>query len=322
MKIVIIGYFTEYSRSRITPQFPRDWTIDVVTPENAAVSLHDADVVIPEHVRVDSVFLNKAPNLKLVQTGAGYDNVDIEECARRGIWAANAAGVNAVAVAEHVLAFILAWFKNIPYLDDFMKNERDETRLFYAGSELAGKTIGVFGVGAIGKNVARYCNALNMRVIGYNRRPIETEEKIEMTTRDTLYRESDILTVHVPLNDQTRRMIDASVFRAMKDTAILINTSRGPIVHERELIEALRNKTIAGACLDVFDKEPLSLDSPLRDLKNVLLTPHTAGMPDGLKFHKTRYRFFMDNIMAVIAGKAPASALNKPDKKGDRHGER
>jgi D-3-phosphoglycerate dehydrogenase len=319
MKIVIIGYFTEYSKCYITPQFPKDWTIDITTPENTAVSLYDADVVIPEHIRVDDVFLDKAPNLKLVQTGAGYDNVDIEECARRGIWAANAAGVNAVAVAEHVLAFILAWFKNIPYLDEFMKNKKDETQLFYAGSELAGKTIGIFGVGAIGKTVARYCNALNMRVIGHKRRPVETEEKIEMVTKDALYRESDILTVHVPLNDQTRHMIDASVFKAMKDTAVLINTSRGPIVHEQELIEALNNKTIAGACLDVFDKEPLSLDSPLRDLKNVLLTPHTAGMPDGLKFHKARYRFFLENIRAVIGGKAPANALNRPvNRRGKR----
>jgi D-3-phosphoglycerate dehydrogenase len=193
-----------------------------------------------------------------------------------------------------------------------MKNKEDETRLFYTGSELEGKTIGIFGVGAVGKNVARYCNALNMRVIGHSRRPIETEEKIEMVTRDTLYRESDILTVHVSLNDQTRHIIDASVFKVMKDTAVLVNTSRGPVVHEQALIEALKNKTIAGACLDVFDKEPLSLDSPLRDLKNVLLTPHTAGMPDGLKFHKTRYRFFRDNIMAVMGGKAPASALNDP----------
>jgi D-3-phosphoglycerate dehydrogenase len=133
-----------------------------------------------------------------------------------------------------------------------------------------------------------------------------------MVARDTLYRESDILTVHVPLNGQTRRMLDASVFKAMKDTAVLINTSRGPVVHEHDLIEALKNKTIAGACLDVFDKEPLRLDSPLRDLKNVLLTPHTAGMPDGLKFHKTRYRFFLNNILAVSKGKAPANALNKP----------
>ncbi|MDR2800318.1 MAG: hypothetical protein LBB52_03515, partial [Desulfovibrio sp.] len=154
MKIVIIGYFTEYSVNCITSQFPKDWTLDITTPENAMTSLYDADVVIPEHIRVDSVFLNKAPNLKLVQTGAGYDNVDIEECTRRGIWAANAAGVNAVAVAEHVLAFILAWFKNISYLDEFMKNKKDETRLFYTGGELEGKTIGIFGVGAIGKKVA------------------------------------------------------------------------------------------------------------------------------------------------------------------------
>ncbi|MDR1241815.1 MAG: phosphoglycerate dehydrogenase [Deltaproteobacteria bacterium] len=313
MKIVIIGYFAEHSKSYIIPQFPKDWTVEILTPENAETALYDADVAIPEHVRVDGVFLDKAPKLKLVQTGAGYDNVDVEECARRGIWAANAAGVNAVAVAEHVLAFILAWFKNIPYLGEFMKNKRDETRLFYTGSELAGKTIGILGVGAIGKNVARYCNALHMRVIGHNRRPIATAEKMEMVSRDTLYKESDILTVHVPLNGQTRHMLDASVFKAMKDTAILINTSRGSVVHEQELIAALKNKTIAGACLDVFDQEPLRPDSPLRDLKNVLLTPHTAGMPDGLKFHKARYRFFLDNILAVAGGKAPAGALNKPD---------
>jgi D-3-phosphoglycerate dehydrogenase len=274
-------------------------------------SLSDADIVIPEHIQVDKAFLDRAPRLKLVQTGAGFDNVDIDECTRHNVWAANAAGVNTVAVAEHVLAFILSWCKNIPYLDSFMKNKEDEKRLFYTGSELYGKTIGILGLGAIGKNVAKYCNALNMRVIAHAVRPKETKEKIEMVDVDALYRESDILTVHIPLNDQTRHMLNAAVFKAMKNTALFINTSRGAIVHEMDLIEALKNGTIAAACLDVFEKEPLSIDSELRNMRNVLLTPHTAGMPDGLKFHKIRYRFFLKNIQLVLSGKAPNSALNK-----------
>jgi D-3-phosphoglycerate dehydrogenase len=311
MKVVIIGHFTEYSKTRIAQEFPLDWKIDVVAPENAMNSLSDADVVIPEHIRVDKAFLDQAPRLKLVQTGAGFDNVDIDECTRHNVWAANAAGVNAVAVAEHVLAFIFSWYKNIPYLDNFMKNKEDENRLFYTGSELYGKTVGILGLGAIGRNVARYCNALNMRVIAHHRRPAETGEKIEMVDADALYRESDILTVHVYLNDQTRHMINAAVFKAMKNTALFINTSRGAIVQEADLIEALKNRTIAAACLDVFEKEPLSPDSELRNMRNVLLTPHTAGMPDGLKFHKARYRFFLENIQRVLSGEAPNSALNR-----------
>jgi D-3-phosphoglycerate dehydrogenase len=311
MKVVIIGYFNEYSKKRIAQEFPSDWKIDIAAPENAMNSLSDADIVIPEHIQVDKTLLDRAPRLKLVQTGAGFDNVDVDECTRRNVWAANATGVNAVAVAEHVLAFILSWYKNIPYLDNFMKNKEDEKRLFYAGSELDGKTIGILGLGAIGKNVAKYCNALNMRVIAHAIRPKETKEKIEMVDIDTLYRESDILTVHIPLNDQTRHMLNAAVFKAMKNTALLINTSRGSIVREMDLIEALKNKTIAAACLDVFEKEPLSLDSELRNMRNVLLTPHTAGMPDGLKFHKIRYQFFLKNIQLVLSGEAPNSALNK-----------
>jgi D-3-phosphoglycerate dehydrogenase len=163
----------------------------------------------------------------LVQTGAGFDNVDIDECTRHGVWVANAAGVNAVAVAEHVLAFILSWYKNIPYLNNFMKNKEDEKQLSYNGSELGGKTIGILGLGAVGKNVAKYCNALNMRVMAHAIRPVETKEKIEMVDLDTLYRESDILTVHIPLNEHTRHMLNSAVFNTMKNTALLINTSRG-----------------------------------------------------------------------------------------------
>jgi D-3-phosphoglycerate dehydrogenase len=311
MKVVIIGCFAEYSKVRIIAEFPAEWKIDIVPPEKAMKALADADIVVPEHIRVDKAFLDQAPHLKLVQTGAGFDNVDIDECTRRGVWAANAAGVNAVAVAEHVLAFILSWYKNIPYLDNFMKNREDEKHLSYNGSELAGRTIGILGLGAVGKNVAKYCNALNMRVIAHAGRPVETRDKIKLVDVDALYRESDILTAHIPLNGQTRHLLNGAVFKSMKNTALLINTSRGSVVHEADLIEALKSGSIAGACLDVFEQEPLRVDSELRNMRNVLLTPHTAGMPDSPKFHKTRYRFFLRNIQLVLAGEAPDSALNK-----------
>jgi len=310
MKVVIIGYFPEASKMIISNEFPDDWEIDIVTPEESDVSLKNADVVIPEHIKVDSEFLSKAKKVKFVQTGAGFDNVDIEACTKKGIWVSNAAGVNAIAVAEHVMAFILSWYKNIPYLDNYMKERKDEKKLSYSGSELVDKTIGIIGVGAVGQKVAKYCNTFGMRVLGYARKKIDTAGNIEFVDLDTLYMKSDIVTVHVSLNDKTRHMINSDAFKKMKKEAIIINTARGPIIDEKALIAALKNGDIAGAGLDVFEKEPLAIDSELRELDNVILTPHTAGMPDGLKFHKKRYAFFIENIKKVIAGKEPDSTLN------------
>jgi D-3-phosphoglycerate dehydrogenase len=192
-----------------------------------------------------------------------------------------------------------------------MKEKKDEKKLFYSGSEIADKTIGIIGVGAIGQRVAKYCNAFGMRVLGYARKKVDTAEKIEFVDLDTLYMKSDIVTVHVSLNDKTRHMINGDTFKKMKKEAIIINTSRGPIIDEKALIAALKNGDIAGAGLDVFEKEPLAIDSELRELDNVILSPHTAGMPDGLKFHKKRYAFFIENIKKVIAGKEPDNALNR-----------
>jgi D-3-phosphoglycerate dehydrogenase len=192
-----------------------------------------------------------------------------------------------------------------------MKEKSDEKNLTYSGSELADKTIGIIGVGAIGRKVAKYCNAFGMKVLGYVRKKIDMEENIEFVDLDTLYRKSDIVTVHVSLNDKTRHMINSDAFKKMKKEAIIINTARGPIIDEKALISALKNGDITGAALDVFEKEPLAIDSELRELDNVILTPHTAGMPDGLKFHKKRYAFFIENIKKVIAGKEPDSTLNK-----------
>jgi D-3-phosphoglycerate dehydrogenase len=268
--------------------------------------------MVPEHIKVDSDLLSMAKKLKLVQTGAGFDNVDIDACTKLGIWVANAAGVNAQAVAEHVMALILSYYKNIPFLDAFMKNRMDENKLNYTGSELSGKTIGIIGFGAVGRKLAEFCRVFDMKVLAYARNAcVQSDGFVKMTDFDTLVSTSDIVSVHVSLNQQTKQLINKEVFKKMKSTALFINTARGGIVNERDLTDALRNRDILGACLDVFETEPLPIDSELRDLSNVILTPHTAGMPDGVKFHKKRYDFFVNNIKRVENGEEPESKLNQ-----------
>ncbi len=313
MKILIVGYFTQISISNITRHFPKDWEIVIVPPGKEMLHhIEDCQVIIPEHIKVDHNLLSIAKNLKLVQTGAGYDNVDIDACTQLGIWAANASGVNAKAVAEHVMALILSYYKNIPFLDAFMKNRIDESKLDYTGSELTGKTIGIVGYGAIGKKVAEFCRVFDMNVLAYARNAVvQSDDFVKMTDFDNLVSTSDIVTVHTSLNPQTKQLIDKEVFRKMKNTALFINTARGGIVNEKDLIDALKNGDISGACLDVFEAEPLSTDSELRNLSNVILTPHTAGMPDGLKFHKKRYDFFVNNIKRVENGEEPENKLNQ-----------
>ncbi|WP_160674127.1 hydroxyacid dehydrogenase [Clostridium sp. C8-1-8] len=313
MKILIVGYFTENSKSNIIKYFPEEWDVVIVPPGKEMLHhIKDCDIMVPEHIKVDSDLLSMAKKLKLVQTGAGFDNVDIDACTKLGIWVANATGVNAQAVAEHVMALILSYYKNIPFLDAFMKNRMDENKLNYTGSELSGKTIGIIGFGAVGRKLAEFCRVFDMKVLAYARNAgVQSDGFVKITDFDTLVSTSDIVSVHVSLNQQTKQLINKEVFKKMKNTALFINTARGGIVNERDLTDALINKDILGACLDVFETEPLPIDSELRNLSNVILTPHTAGMPEGVKFHKKRYDFFVNNIKRVEKGEEPESKLNQ-----------
>jgi D-3-phosphoglycerate dehydrogenase len=311
VKVVIVGEFSQTSRQQIRSVFPRDWQLAYVTPDELDAEIGDAEVIIPEHVRIDGPFLKRAQHLKLVQTGAGFDNVDIEACAAGGVYVANAAGINAAAVAEHVLGFILCWYKNLIVLDGIMK--AGAYGVDYDGAELGAQVIGIVGLGNIGRQVARYARAFGMQVLGYDIQPPDADNPAEVETVDfkTLLKRSDIVTLHIFLNSRTRHMIGRDELETMKPGSVLINTSRGPVVDENALIEALQSKKIGGACLDVFETEPLPTDSLLRTLDNVILSPHTAGMPDGLKFHKKRYEYFVENIKRVAAKSAPLNALNR-----------
>ena len=308
-KVVIVGRFAKKTKELILGLFPEDWKIAIITSKEIKKEIEDADVVIPEHTLIDGPLLDRAKHLKLVQTGAGFDNVLIDECTKRDIYVASIGGLNARAVAEHVFALILCWYKNIILLDGIMKRGGYATD--YNGSELSGKVIGVVGLGNIGKEVARLAKAFQMKVLGYSVRPINTDIEIEFTDFKTLLRMSDVVTLHTSLNDKTKHLISFAELELMKQDAFLINTSRGAIVDETALIAALRSKKIGGAGLDVFEKEPLAPDSPLRKLNNLILTPHTAGMPDGPGFNQKRYEFFVENIRRVCEGKEPINAINR-----------
>jgi len=306
MNVVIIGDFPEAARQAIRAIFPPGWAVAVGRLQDVAAELAQAEVIIPEHAAVDAGLLDRAPKLRLVQTGAGFDNVATPECTRRGVWVANAAGVNAGAVAEHVIALVLCWYKNLIPLDRAMK--RGEYAVGYAGGEVAGKTIGVVGMGHIGARVAAMAAALGMEVLkGSVQAPAAAAAGLT-----EILRRADVLTVHCRLNESTRHLIGPAELACMKPGAFLVNTSRGGVVDEAALVEALRAGRIAGAGLDVYESEPLPPDSPLRQMENVILTPHTAGMPDGLRLHRRRYLFFAENACRVANGQAPLNALNRP----------
>lgn len=293
----------------IRGHFPADWQVRILPPQEATGALAEAQVLIPEHMQLGEALLEAAPRLRLVQTGAGHDNVDLEACSRHGVAVCCAPGVNARAVAEHVLACILCHYKNLIPLDAGLKAGLEAGELRYAGGELAGKTIGILGLGHVGRELAALCGAFQMRVLGCSLSKKELPG-VEQTNLERLLRESDVITLHVPLNDSTRHLIRAEQISLMKQDALLINTSRGAVLCEEDLIRALEQGRIAGACLDVFEREPLPADSPLRSLPNVILTPHTAGLPDGYHYHQRRFLYYAENIGRFFRGDLPGGAVD------------
>lgn len=232
----------------------------------------------------DMSLIDKIPNVRFIQLcSAGYDHFDVAALKARGIRMANAAGANANAVSEHAFALLLALTRRMTEARD-----NQQTR-FWRGmisdlsqreDELAGKTLLVYGLGRIGERIARIAKAFDMRVIGIRRSggALPSVDRIGTPAElQTLLPEADVVVLACPLSAETRGLIDAKALAAMKPSALLINVARGPVVDEPALIEALSEKRIAGAGIDVTTVEPLDAASPLWTLGNVVLTPHTAG---------------------------------------------
>lgn len=236
-------------------------------------------LVVRSATKVTKEVIDAGKQLKVIaRAGVGLDNIDVKEAEARGIKVLNAPEAPTVAVAELVLAHMLAWARHLPPADSGMKAGKWE-KAQLMGSELRGKTLGIVGTGRIGREVGYKAKAFSMNLLAYDIR--RSPEFVEQTGAkyvdlDMLFRESDFVTLHLSLVPETKHMVSKRELELMKSTAVLINTSRGGVVDEGALTEALRTGKIAGACLDVYEREP-PRDSPLLRLPNVVLTPHLGA---------------------------------------------
>jgi len=259
---------------------------------------------------IGNEFFRAAPRLKLVQlTSAGYDRVDIEAARKAKVPVANNGGANSVAVAEHAVMLMLAVLKKLVWHHNNVVAGKWRTGDFAATRtyEMEGKRLGIVGLGNIGKKVARRVQGFDMDVRYFDILRLTEDQEDALGVRFTLFTEllrtCDVVTLHVPLNDVTRKMMSAREFAMMKRTAILINTCRGPVVDETALHQALTSGTIAAAGLDVMVEEPPAATHPLFSLPNVTISPHSAG-PTWDNWTKA-YRNGFDNIQRMEAGRAP-----------------
>ncbi|HEX4682973.1 MAG TPA: phosphoglycerate dehydrogenase, partial [Gemmatimonadaceae bacterium] len=241
----------------------------------------DAECVvnIRAHAHFSESVLEACPNLRLISVwGSGTDHVDLAACARRGITVANTPGVNAHAVAEHTMALMLAVMRRIPQLDARMRSGEWPRGM---SAQLEGKTLGLVGLGTIGSRVAELARAFGMKLLVTPAGP-DGGRSAALGARhaslDDVLRESDVISLHLRLNEETRGIIGRAQLALMKPTGYLVNTARGALVGRDALLDALTHERIAGAALDVYAEEPLPSDDALRSLPNVVLTPHNAGV--------------------------------------------
>lgn len=286
MKIVILDAATVTRGDLSLNRFEKYGELrvyDYCDYQDVAPRIKDADMVICNKSLLDEHNLSKAPNLKYIGLFAtGYNNVDIECASKKGITVCNAGSYSTEAVAQHVFALLMNKYNRVAEYDAFVKDGMwTKSRCFspfIEMQELMGKTIGIVGYGSIGRKVASIAKAFDMNVLAYNRSP-KSDEGVEFVDMETLLAKADIVTMHCPLNAQSQKMCNESFFKKMKEGAYFINTSRGGVVDEDALIEALNAGHLSGAGLDVIAVEPMSPDCRLCEAKNITITPHAAWAP-------------------------------------------
>ena len=274
--------------------------------ENLQALLSHADAIIGQVNLSDSQF-KSAGKLKIIQTlSAGYDKIDLEKAGQYKVRIANNNGANAVSVAEHVLMLIFALYRRLLFHHHSVTNGPWKN-LKHTNRELSGKTLGIYGLGHVGKALAQRASALGVKVQYFDiLRQFEAEKKwrLKYVFPEDLLKSSDIISYHVPKTKFTRKIINHNSLKQMRPDALLINTSRGDVQDETAIYEALSSGQISGAGIDVFEVEPLPENSPLRKLKNVVLTPHSS--PDMESYIRT-IRNALDNLIRVSKFEEPQS---------------
>lgn len=273
--------------------------------------IKDADAVICNKTVLNESNL-KNTNVKYIGLFAtGYNNIDTEYCKENGITVCNAGSYSTEAVAQHTFAFILNYFNKIQKYTDFVKDGGWKTSETFSPfvfplSELKGKTIGIIGFGKIGQEVAKIARAFSMNVKVHTRTKKDAEG-VDFVSFDELVSTSDIVTVHCPLNAQSEKMFTKEVFDKFKKDALFINTARGGVINEADLIDALNNDIIGGAGIDVLEEEPMNVNSKLPEAKNVMITPHIAWAP--IETRNRVVKVASDNLRNYING-TPTNVVN------------
>jgi glyoxylate reductase len=265
---------------------------------------------------IDEEVINSAPNLRIIaQYAVGFDNIDLKAATKRGIYVTNTPEVLTETTADFAFALMLAVARRVVEADKYVRNGKWKVAwhpLMMLGEDVHGRTLGIVGLGRIGSAVARRAKGFDMKILYYDvirREDLERELGIKYVDLETLLRESDFVTIHTPLTPETYHLIGEKQLRMMKKTAFLINTSRGKVVDQKALYKALKEGWIAGAALDVFEQEPISMDDPLLELENVVLAPHIASAT-----HETRSKMaeiVAENLLAFKRGEVPPTLVNK-----------
>ncbi|NQW16671.1 MAG: lactate dehydrogenase [Chloroflexi bacterium] len=316
----VVAYVPEDSvvHGIVEENSPEGW--DVVRLDTASTSpevlhseLADADFMLFFYGKITVEALSAGPNLRLLQTlHAGYDDVPVREAGELGVAFANASGMNSQSVAELAITLMLSLYRHLVWTHNALRDGEwvVERAAGHDTYELEGKTVGIVGLGNIGSITARLVNGFNTEILYTD---IEAKPDIEQrfgarrVDLDELLSESDIVTLHTPLDDSTNGLIGRHELSLMKSSAILINTCRGPVVQEDALIEALRKRQIWGAGVDVYEQEPTPADNPLLQLDNVVVVPHLAGQT--FESYPRRVQLAFRNMERVINGLPPINLI-------------
>jgi phosphoglycerate dehydrogenase-like enzyme len=316
-KVVFLTNLAPDTAALLTSQAPADYVVTTASaklaPAEQVKLVHDADFIILFPGIISREALQAATKVKLIQlVSAGFDTLDVGLCKELEIPVANNGGTNSTDVAEHTLTLILAWYRQLGAMDRNVRTNGwsviDSGASTYT---IHGKTVGLVGLGNIGRKVARLLHAFGATVLYTDAFPLfEVEERELGVTRmplNALLAQADVVSLHVPLNAETRGLMGKVQFAAMQPSALLVNTCRGPVVDESALIEALQSGQIAGAALDVLAQEPPAPDNPLLTMDNVLLTPHIAGVTRDT--WARRGAFIFANLERVWQGEAPQAVI-------------
>ena len=309
MKLLITDCSTLKSTGDLTldnfKQFSEVYEYDNISRSELLKEAADTDIILCNKTVIDKEIFDSAPALRYIGIFAtGYNNIDTEYAKKKGVTVCNAGGYSTNAVAQQVIGYILMHYTKIPQYDAFVKNggwKKSEvfSPLVFSSEEVFGKTLGIVGYGSIGKAVEKAAKGLGINVIVYTR-TVRENGATRFVDLDTLLKESDIISLHCPLNEQSADMMNEETFNKMKDGAFFINTSRGGTVDEDALYNALRTGKLSGAAVDVLKREPMSRESLLETAPNIIITPHTAWAP--LATRKRLLGIVEENIRTFLQG--------------------